>query len=309
MKVPIKDRNKNEMIKSLRDFLLITASRGRTVIIIVDEAQDLSDDTLEELRLLSNLETEKEKLVQIVLIGQPELKERLSSDRLRQLNQRMTVKTALRPLGRQETFDYINYRPMKAGKGPPAFEEKAKDLIYRYSKGVPRIINVVASRSLMAAYIDGTTDIKKRHVRYAIDHLSGTDEPVQSSRIYWKYAAMALLAIALGVAGVTGYKTLSPGRNVERAQEPVKAGATAMPLGEAVASSGDTGTHHVVVTVRSATLRQEPSRGSNPMTYVSQGTLLKVRGSKVAEDGIGWYRVELSDGRDCWISAKVVRPE
>ena len=165
LKVPVKDKNKNEMLKTFRDFLLSSASRGKEVIIIVDEAQNLSDETLEELRLLSNLETEREKLLQIVLVGQTELKERLSADNMKQLSQRVTVKTALRPLTRDEAFDYINYRSMKAGKGLPAFDEDAKNLIFKYSKGIPRLINVVSSRSLMAAYVDGSTDIKKHHVQ------------------------------------------------------------------------------------------------------------------------------------------------
>ena len=172
LKVPVQDRNKNAMLKSFRDFLLSSASRNKPVIIIVDEAQNLSDETLEELRLLSNLETDREKLLQIVLIGQTELKERLLLDNMKQLSQRVTVKAALRPLNRDEASDYINYRSMKAGKGLPAFEEDAKHLIFKYSHGIPRLINVVSSRALMAAYVDGSTDIKKHHVQYAIDHLS-----------------------------------------------------------------------------------------------------------------------------------------
>jgi len=164
--------NKNELLKTFRDFLIEHSLSGKRVIIIVDEAQNLPDETLEELRLLSNLETEKEKLLQIILVGQPELKKRLLSENLRQLNQRVTVRTTLMPLTRDETFDYINFRLSKAGKGTITFEDKAKKLIYNTSKGIPRLINLISSRTLMAAYVEGDSHIKKRHVVYAIKHLT-----------------------------------------------------------------------------------------------------------------------------------------
>ena len=165
--------HKNEIIKAFRDFLVAQSLIGQRVVIIVDEAQLLPDETLEELRLLSNLETEKEKLLQIILMGQPELKRRLSLDALSQLDQRITVRGTLRPLTREETFDYISYRSTKAGKGAIVFEKRARDLIFRFSKGIPRLINIVASRALMAAFLERSTAIRKNHVSCAIEHLSG----------------------------------------------------------------------------------------------------------------------------------------
>jgi general secretion pathway protein A len=310
LKVPVKDKNKNEMLKAFRDFLLSSASRGKAVIIIVDEAQNLSDETLEELRLLSNLETEREKLLQIVLIGQTELKERLLLDNMKQLSQRVTVKTALKPLTRDEASDYINYRSMKAGKGLPAFDEDAKHLIYKYSRGIPRLINVVSSRALMAAYVDGSTDIKKHHVQYAIDHLSERNNRLFNVRRYGKYAAVVALAILIGVAGALGFRHLAPSFKNREVKEIAKVSEEAKDIAPAPKAQQEAVTpkfRQAIVTVHSAILRQEPSLDSEPVTYVSQGMLLKVVGSKAGEEEITWYKVKISDGRECWISGKVVQ--
>jgi general secretion pathway protein A len=185
--------NKNEIIKAFRDFLVAQSVIGQRVVIIVDEAQLLPDETLEELRLLSNLETEKEKLLQIILTGQPELKRRLSLDALSQLDQRITVRGALRPLTREETFDYISYRSTKAGKGTIVFEKRARDLIFGYSKGIPRLINIVASRALMAAFLERSTAIRKNHVSCAIEHLSGAAAVTAAWKKPLSFAALAVL--------------------------------------------------------------------------------------------------------------------
>jgi general secretion pathway protein A len=310
LNVPVKCKNKNEMLKAFRDFLLSSASRSKPVIIIVDEAQNLSDETLEELRLLSNLETEREKLLQIVFIGQTELKERLASDSMKQLSQRVTVKTSLRPLTCDEAFDYINYRSMKAGKGLPAFEEDAKNLIYRYSKGIPRLINVVSSRALMVAYVEGSTDIRKHHVRSAIDHLSERQSRLFSLKRYGQYASVVALATLIGVAGVLGFRYLAPSFTGTEVKEPIKVAEetkVSAPLPKVQPAAVKPKYPRAVVNVRSAILRQDPSLDADPVTYVSKGTSLKVVGSKAGEEEIMWYKVRISDGRECWISGKVVQ--
>lgn len=169
--VKIKNTNKNDIIRTFRDFLIENAMLGKRVIIIVDEAQDLPTETLEELRLLSNLETDKEKLLQIILIGQPELQKRLAEDNLKQLDQRITVRAYLRPLTMDETSNYINYRLVRSGKGVPSFDRRACRLVYTFSKGIPRLINIVCLRAMMAAYITRSNNIKKRHVIRALEHV------------------------------------------------------------------------------------------------------------------------------------------
>lgn len=163
---------KHDTIKKLRDYLIERTSAGRPVLIIIDEAQDLPDDSLEELRLLSNIETNTEKLLQIILIGQPELDEKLKSHKLRQLNQRVSVKLELRPLSLEDTKQYINWRLTKAGRGSLEFRESAIRVIYRYSKGTPRLINIISSRSIMAAWLKGDRTVKDGHVKAAIKSLN-----------------------------------------------------------------------------------------------------------------------------------------
>jgi general secretion pathway protein A len=155
--------NKNDMIKEFRDFLLEHAGQGRRVVIVVDEAQQLPDDTLEELRLLSNLETEKEKLLQIILVGQPELVDKLASGPFRQLNQRISVRSSLSHLSEPATADYLATRLHRAGaRAATLFDPAASQEIYRSSNGVPRLINLIASRSLMVGFLEGKPVVQQR---------------------------------------------------------------------------------------------------------------------------------------------------
>lgn len=163
-KIPRTTTNKNDMLKAFRDFLLSHAENDKRVVIIVDEAQELPDTTLEELRLLSNLETEKEKLLQIMLIGQHELCDKLLSMPLRQLNQRITVRVQLKPLTPPETSDYINTRLIRGGNSTLLFNQKAKDLVYELSGGIPRTINLLASRALMSAFLGNSKEVLPKHV-------------------------------------------------------------------------------------------------------------------------------------------------
>ena len=170
---------KNEIIKAFRDFLLSSGAQGKKVVIIVDEAQQIPDETLEELRLLSNLETGKEKLLQIILIGQTELKVRLRQNHLRQLDQRIAVRAELHPFTRQDTAKYIAFRLKRAGKGGSVFDEQATQTIHTLTGGIPRTINLLASRALMSAFVEECRTVGERHVRLAASHVfyspSGTE--------------------------------------------------------------------------------------------------------------------------------------
>ncbi|MEI6209344.1 MAG: AAA family ATPase [Desulfuromonadales bacterium] len=212
-KIPLSD-SKNEMLKSFRDFLLTHATHDKRVAIIVDEAQELPDTTLEELRLLSNLETEKEKLLQIILIGQPELSNKLIRNPLRQLNQRITVRVKLNPLSAAETSDYINTRLIKGGNSSLLFNQMAKELIYNLSKGIPRTINLLASRGLMSAFLEGSHEVLEKHIRQGATDVMEATVPAHTPRAFpLRTAAVAVagvfVAVAIGAAYyfVTG-KTL-----------------------------------------------------------------------------------------------------
>jgi len=203
LNIKLTTTNKNDMLKAFRDFLVEKSQIDRPVIIIVDEAQNLPDETLEELRLLSNLETYKDKLLQIILIAQPEFEERLNKDNLRQLKQRITVRARLAPLQSSETLEYINYRLIKAGRGFLRLDEGLSKPIYKFSAGIPRIINILASRAIMSAYLEESNTITPKHLSYAIRHLSGgTMDKEIKKRPKLAYALSAIiLSIITGAGG------------------------------------------------------------------------------------------------------------
>lgn len=153
--------------------LLELNKKGKRVVLVIDEAQALPDDTIEAIRLLGNLETEHNKMLQIILFGQPELDERLNCEHLRQLKQRITFSYKLRPLDKDETFAYLNYRMQAAGfKGSAVFSKRISDCIFKHSGGIPRLVNVIAAKCIMLAYGQGTYNVTKRFV---LDSVSETE--------------------------------------------------------------------------------------------------------------------------------------
>jgi general secretion pathway protein A len=167
-------RDRVRCMATLNSFLLERVAEGEEVVLLIDEAQDLSPELLEQERLLSNLETDQRKLLQIVLVGQPELREVLDTRRLRQLRQRITVRYHLAPLTAEETERYIRFRVQVAGgNARPSFNRWALRSIYRYSHGVPRLINAVCDKTLLCGYVLGTDRLLGRHVRRAVRELEG----------------------------------------------------------------------------------------------------------------------------------------
>ena len=170
-------KSKEELLRSFRDFLLDKAKQGLKTVVIIDEAQNLPNDTMEELRLLSNLETEKEKLLQIILVGQLELEKKLQSPELKQLNQRITIRYRLKPLSKNDTIAYIYHRIRIAGGGEHIrFTPTVLDRIHKLSKGVPRLINIICERALMAAYVEGKNTIEKSQIKKAMESIVGEEE-------------------------------------------------------------------------------------------------------------------------------------
>jgi general secretion pathway protein A len=166
--------DRSAYLEILNRFLLEQAGAGNDVVLLIDEAQDLEPELLEQVRLLSNLETDQRKLLQIVLIGQPELRERLDQKGLRQLRQRITVRYHLKPLNRFETERYIHHRLRVAGaEGRPSFSPWAIRRVHRYAQGVPRLINAVCDKVLLYGYVNGTYELKSRAVGQAIRELEG----------------------------------------------------------------------------------------------------------------------------------------
>jgi general secretion pathway protein A len=153
--IPCESREKSQVLLRLNQWLLERYRAGETAVLIVDEAQNLSSEVLEEIRLLTNLETSTEKLLQIVLTGQPELEQKLKMPELRQLRQRITLRCHTSPLSLEETFGYIAERLRIGGaNGEPIFSKEAIEAVHRYSRGIPRVVNLLCEHSLVNSYVD-----------------------------------------------------------------------------------------------------------------------------------------------------------
>jgi general secretion pathway protein A len=170
-----KKRDRAAYLELLNAYLLDQVSKGNDVVLFIDEAQDLGAELLEEVRLLSNLETDQRKLLQIVLIGQPELRDKLNDRGLRQLRQRITVRYHLTALSRDETGRYIAHRLRVAGAtdGHPSFTPWAIWAVHRYSGGVPRLINAICDKALLYGFVNGTDYLTARRIRQAARELEG----------------------------------------------------------------------------------------------------------------------------------------
>lgn len=173
--------------------LLELSSEGKQVVLLLDEAQAIPDDSLEALRLLTNLETEKRKLLQVVLFGQPELDTRLSQRKLRQLKQRIVFSYRLCPLDPYALGEYVQYRLHVAGyHGPELFTPRSIRLLYRSSRGIPRLVNLLCHKAMMSAFGMGDTRVSQNHLKLA----ARDTEDVVPGKPRW-------LAIASGIAAVT----------------------------------------------------------------------------------------------------------
>ncbi len=165
-------KRKVELLSMLKDFMVEQYAAGKKILLIIDEAQNLSRKVLEEVRLLSGLELRKEKLMRIIIAGQPELSHKLDSARLQQLTQRVRLRFHLGALSKRETHEYITHRLEVAGaKGRTIFEPAACDLVFRYSGGVPRLINVLCDTALLCAFAEERTVVDDALIKAAVEEL------------------------------------------------------------------------------------------------------------------------------------------
>ena len=191
--VPDGQRSKKIYVDALNEFLLAKFAAGKNVVLLIDEAQNLSHGVLEQVRMLSNLETEREKLIQIVLIGQPELNNALMLPALRQLNERITVRHDLKPLTPSDVRSYIEYRLQVAGgPGSIRFTSGAFGLVYGFTEGIPRRINAVCDRALLIAYTKGVSAIDRKLIKLAVGDI-GADY-FQNTMNGWKKIWLRLTA-------------------------------------------------------------------------------------------------------------------
>jgi len=194
---------KKELIDELNGFLIRALRDGQNAVLILDEAQDLSPKLLEQVRLLSNIETDQVKLIQIILVGQLGLLDLLASPELKQLNQRVSVRYQLRPLSFQETCQYIYHRLMVAGgSGGVTISSPALQAIHRFSRGVPRLINLACDRALLQGFVDHSTHITRSRAEKAIRSLSQEVSVGPTGRVSSR--ALPLLVAGVLMVGFVG---------------------------------------------------------------------------------------------------------
>lgn len=193
-----READQYQLMKELARALLSFARQGKTVVVCLDEAQAMPQETLEALRLLTNLETEKRKLLLVVLFGQPELDERLSHPAVRQLRQRITFQYKLSALSAEEADHYLAHRLRVAGyRGGRLFMPAAARRMHSASRGVPRLINIIAHKALLLAFGEGQQQVLPRHVRSA-----AADTPAAANPRWWMMGLAAALLAGVGLAAV-----------------------------------------------------------------------------------------------------------
>lgn len=188
-------------IDRINHFLLETSAKGHKTVLLIEEAQNLSSDVLEQVRLLTNLETNQCKLLQIILLGQPELREMLSQPGMSQLEQRITARYHLGPLSQNDVKEYISHRLAKAGVDRQIFPESLSRTIYQLSSGIPRLINLICDRSLLGAYVQGKDKVDKATLKKAAQEVFGKSrEGGQSIKMVgWIAAGIVLLVAAAAI--------------------------------------------------------------------------------------------------------------
>jgi general secretion pathway protein A len=164
-------KNRFDLVKGLNSFLVDTSLSGGNALLIIDEAQNLTSKQLEQIRLLSNLETSQEKLLQILLIGQPELEDKLNNFKLRQIKQRISIRCRLLPLRKDEIKQYVHYRLQRSGSENLLLEDNCYQIIYQFSKGIPRLINLLCERVLLLGFIQEKNQITASMLKVCIEEL------------------------------------------------------------------------------------------------------------------------------------------
>jgi len=197
LQLPV-DVAQHTLLRRITDCLVEHAAAGRQVVLFIDEAHAMPEQTLEALRLMTNLETETAKLVQVVMFGQPELDTLLHKQSLRQLLQRITFSCRLRALNREALERYISHRLSTAGyNGQMLFGRKALDLLHQASNGVPRLVNVLAHKAMMVAYGRGLRQVEREHVKRAVKDTEGVRDGRGDARRLWTVCILAALVAVI----------------------------------------------------------------------------------------------------------------
>jgi general secretion pathway protein A len=220
-----------QLVDALNHYLVDAHANGRRTVVLIDEAQNLSMEVLEQIRLLTNLETSKTKLLQIILVGQPELKQMLRRQDLRQLSQRITARYHLQPLSFGETREYIRHRLRVCGGDPDLFKERAIRKIYRFSGGIPRVVNILCDRALLGAYAENATHVTPGMIKNAAkETLTPAEKPLSRRDT-------ALGVLLLGGIVIGGYLYAERFAPVKNGSMPHQADTAAAKPGPAVSET------------------------------------------------------------------------
>lgn len=277
LQLPIaKDAGRLEVMHALNAYLLERHSQQRQVVVFVEESQGMPIPTLEEVRLLSNLETQQHKLLQIVLFGQPELDENLRQPQIRQLRERITHSFTLFPLDREDVKAYLTFRLQAAGyHGPDLFSRRVIAYLTRASGGLTRRINLVADKALLAAFAEGTHNVTLRHVRAAVRDSEFSDLPWPRSPAPFLYGLGGLaLGGVIGVAVFAAYQTLLV------PVEPVSAPTASMAAAPAVQTAGGAPTAAATGVALPASQAPKPSIAAAPdseRSAITNGSTTELR--------------------------------
>ncbi len=278
--VPTPGSSLKDLVDALHRFLLEARGQGRDVVLLIDEAQDLAPEVLEQIRLISNLETDTEKLIQIVLMGQSELRDLLARRELRQLAQRVTARYHLDPLSRTEAEEYIRHRlTVAGGAGKVVFAPAALREVHRWSSGIPRLINLICDRALLAGYVKGERTIDAAMVRQAGAEVT-IQGPAPFSPRRLAFLATALVLVAAFVAALALPRTL------RAANEAPEASASAIRTPEATApavrgpeaAAGLAGSSPAALPAGVDAARLEPLLLATPRTASFDAALRRITG-------------------------------
>jgi MSHA biogenesis protein MshM len=216
------DTSKLDVMQKLQQYLLQKHAADRQVVVFVEEAQSMPIETLEEIRLLSNLETDQSKLLQMVLFGQPELDTKLARSEIRQLKERITHSFVLEPFAPADTLDYLNFRLRAVGyRGPDVYTQRTANAVKKYSGGLTRRINIIADKALMAAFSEGKHDVTTRHVKTAAQD-SEFIRPLDLKPIIATVAIAAALVLAFWTGSMTPWLAgAANGQISQKVEQPV----------------------------------------------------------------------------------------
>jgi general secretion pathway protein A len=331
---------RKELYDTLRLYLLEEFRKGKENVLIIDEAQLLSYEMLEFIRLLSNIETDKQKILHTVFFAQPEFLDKLKDPRLRHLAQRITVTYCIEPLSHNEVKSYINYRLFKAGsKGPLEFQDRAVRLIHIASRGYPRLINYICDRCLLVLYAQSTHTVDGHVVSKVLIEesipLSSVKKTVESKslrRLPQIILGMALLVI-MGIIGYYFFFSAFYNHFIAKKQTPAQTTAVqknetqdkndirGKPGGGAILTDKPQENttsdikkiaiplKRVAVNVEAANVRVAPDINSQRIGIILKGEVLKVLAEQNDANNLTWYKIILYEGREGWVASTVVQTQ